>query len=485
MLEENMDWLTNAPFLKKERGFLCKAEEMKTFARGKDLRKILLSTLFFIVLSFLALMFAHPILAASPLRLCVLATYDARDDAVDYFTYFYGEDYARPIASDKHKDGCDVIVRLTQEGNFLSHGKLTASAESAYSGTKLAHIEEDSFLGDHRAQAARDLKKALARGTDAYAQVDTERRQTGFSMPVDANREGEPAPEDRTSGLKLKSVKAKSNAKKERAIKVRSKESSIKSDVDELPLIKVKPNKNAYAIVIGIEQYRQKLPKADYAVNDAKLVGEYLSRVMGYPEENIVTITNEHATKSDFEKYFEQWLVNHIEKDSTLFIYYSGHGAPNPKTGDAYLVPYDGDPAFIAQTGYPLKKLYGVLGKLPAKEIVVALDSCFSGGGGRSVIARGMRPLVIDLQGSASISRNMAVLSASSGEQTSSTYDEKGHGLFTYFLLKGIKSGNVLKPDGSIRVKNLYDYLKPQVERIARRQFNNEQTPQLIVPKKN
>jgi len=258
-----------------------------------------------------------------------------------------------------------------------------------------------------------------------------------------------------------------------------------KSDIDELPAIEAKQNSNSYAIVIGIEQYRQKLPKADFAVSDAKLVSEYLTKVMGYPEENVVTLINDHAAKSDFEKYFEQWLANHIEKESTLFIYYSGHGAPNPKTGDAYLVPYDGDPAFIAQTGYPLKKLYDVLGKLSAKEIIVALDSCFSGGGGRSVIAKGLRPLVIDLQSNAVLSKNMTVLSASSGEQVSSTYDEKGHGLFTYFMLKGIKNENVLKPNGSIKMDDLFDYIKPQVERVARRQYNNEQTPQLIGARKN
>ena len=70
----------------------------------------------------------------------------------------------------------------------------------------------------------------------------------------------------------------------------------IKSDVDELPLIKVKQNKNAYAVVIGIEQYRQKLPKADYAVADAKIITEYLTKVLGYPEENVVTLLNDHAT---------------------------------------------------------------------------------------------------------------------------------------------------------------------------------------------
>jgi uncharacterized caspase-like protein len=196
-------------------------------------------------------------------------------------------------------------------------------------------------------------------------------------------------------------------------------------------------------------------------------------------------LTNEHATKSDFEKYFEKWLPNNVENGSTVLVYYSGHGAPNTKTGDAYLVPYDGDPSFIEQTGYLLKKLYESLNKLPAKEIIVALDSCFSGAGGRSVIAKGARPLVMNLQNNAALSKNMTVLSASSGEQISSTYDEKGHGLFTYFMLKGIKNEDVVQPDGSIAISDLFNYLKPQVERIARKQFNNEQTPQLIGAKKN
>jgi len=260
---------------------------------------------------------------------------------------------------------------------------------------------------------------------------------------------------------------------------------AIKSDVDDLPALKANPNKSAYAIVIGIEQYRQKLPKADYAVADAKIVSEYLTKVMGYPEENVVLLTNEKALQSDLTKYFEKWLHNNVEKDGTVFIYYSGHGAPDPKTGGAYLVPYDGDPSFIAETGYSLKRMYDALGKLPAKEIVVALDSCFSGAGGRSVIAKGTRPLVMNIQDNMALTKNMTILSASSGEQISSTYDEKAHGLFTYFLLKGIKEENIIKPDGSIKMDDLFGYIKPQVERIARKQYNNEQTPQLIGAKKD
>jgi len=91
----------------------------------------------------------------------------------------------------------------------------------------------------------------------------------------------------------------------------------------------------------------------------------------------------------------------------------------------------------------------------------------------------------MNLQDNIVLSKNMSVLSASSGDQISSTYDEKGHGLFTYFLLKGIKNEDVVNPNGSIRIEDLFGYIKPQVERIARKQYNNEQTPQLIGAKKN
>jgi hypothetical protein len=268
-----------------------------------------------------------------------------------------------------------------------------------------------------------------------------------------------------------------SNQKSEKIPRTETaKPAIVRSDVDDLPLMKAKPNKNAYAIVIGVEKYRQKLPRADYADHDARIMAEYLTKVMGYPEENIVTLINDRAAKSDFEKYMGKWLPNNVEKDSSVFIYYSGHGAPNPKTGDAFLVPYDGDPSFIEETGYPLKRLYAKLDRLQAKEIIVVLDSCFSGAGGRSVLAKGARPLVMNMDKQVFHSDRIAILTASAGNQISSTHEEKGHGLFTYFLLKGIKEGNS-------ELGTLYNYLKPQVERIARKTYNNEQTPGLIAPK--
>ena len=251
------------------------------------------------------------------------------------------------------------------------------------------------------------------------------------------------------------------------------------SDVDQPP-VTGRTRQNRYAIVIGIEQYRTKLPKADFAAQDARVMGAYLTNTMGFSEENVAVLVNEQATRTDLEKYIEHWLPNRVEKDGTVFVYYSGHGAPNPKTGDAYLVPYDGDPAFVDATGYPLKRLYEKLGKLPAREVIVLLDSCFSGAGGRSVIAKGMRPMVLSVENPVLAGGRTVVLAASKGDQVSSTYDQKGHGLLTYFFLKGIRGEADANRDGSVDLAEVYEFLKPQVERTARREYNNDQTPQLL-----
>ncbi len=201
---------------------------------------------------------------------------------------------------------------------------------------------------------------------------------------------------------------------------------------------------------------------------------------MGYPEENVVVRLNDKAARTDLEKYLEEWLQGKVKANDSVFVYYSGHGAPNTKTGEPYLVPYDGDPAFIEATTYPLKRLYAALEKLPAKEVVVMLDSCFSGAGGRSVIAKGMRPMMLSIENPVLASGKTMVLAASSGTQTSSTFEEKSHGLLTYYFLKGLQGDGDLNKDGKIDMAELYEYVRPNVERIARNQYNNEQTPQLL-----
>jgi hypothetical protein len=228
-----------------------------------------------------------------------------------------------------------------------------------------------------------------------------------------------------------------------------------------------------FALVIGIDEY-QSLPKADYGVRDAKTVRRHLA-ALGVPERNIISLEGSAATGGKLRSYLEQWLPRNVKPTSTVFVYYSGHGAPDPTNGDAYLVPWDADPMFLATTAYPLKQFYGDLTKLKAKRVIVALDSCFSGAGGRSVLAKGARPLVIKVDDSVPPADNLVVLAAASSSEITGTLDDQGHGIFTYYFLKGL-SGAAKNGAGQVTPASLYDYLKPRVQDEARRQ-NREQTP--------
>ena len=248
----------------------------------------------------------------------------------------------------------------------------------------------------------------------------------------------------------------------------------------ELPIVKSNIDKpffgvtdkimgdNDMAVVIGVEKY-QDLPASDYSSSDAKLMKEYLVS-LGVKERNIELLLNERATQSSIKKTVETWLHNKAKKESKVFIYYSGHGAPEPKTGDAYIVPFDGDPNYLEDTGYSLKRLYEKLGKLQVAEVAVVLDSCFSGAGGRSVLAKGARPLVMMVD-TGVLSSNIAVLSATQGTQISTSSSEKGHGVFTYYFLKALK-------DGKKTIAEIYEYIKPLVEDEAK-QLNVQQSPSI------
>jgi len=171
-------------------------------------------------------------------------------------------------------------------------------------------------------------------------------------------------------------------------------------------------------------------------------------------------------------KYLNSWLPKNVKPKSRVYFYFSGHGAPDPESGDAYLVPWDGDPKFLPDTAYPLERLYRRLSALPAKEVIVALDACFSGSGGRSVLAEGARPLVTRVSVKPKKDSSLTVLTAASGDEITTTLKEKGHGIFTYYLLEGLNASE------EVSASSLFSYIKPRVQDEARRQ-NRDQTPTL------
>lgn len=248
------------------------------------------------------------------------------------------------------------------------------------------------------------------------------------------------------------------------------------SDVDAPPPALARGRVDGVAVVIGIERTRQGLPRADYAAKDARVFAEYLTKTLGYREENVALLIDERAAKSDLEKYLEDWLPRKAGPGATVVVFYSGHGAPDPTRGSAYLVPYDGDPAYLGKTGYPLARLYETLGRLKGRRSLVLLDACFSGAGRRSALAKGARPLVSRIAPPPAPA-DLAVLSAAASDQIGGAYDEKGHGLFTYFLLRAVR--DAAAQGRAPTAEELLDAVSGKVEAEARRLTGNEQTPQL------
>lgn len=152
----------------------------------------------------------------------------------------------------------------------------------------------------------------------------------------------------------------------------------------------------------------------------------------------------------------------------------SGHGSPAATAGEALTAPYEGQPDFPSKP-LPLKSLMAALEKLPAREVVVALDSCLSGSGGRSIPPAGARPLVTTVETPVPADRQLVVLEAVSGSQVSSDYDRARHGLLTYAFLRSLRGEADKDSSGAVTVGELFGC----VQERASIDLNRDQTPTL------
>lgn len=246
----------------------------------------------------------------------------------------------------------------------------------------------------------------------------------------------------------------------------------------EIPQAK-KSNKNAIAIILGIESYRN-VSDVNYAYRDAIIMKEYFSKTMGIPEEQIYFKANDEVTLGEFNKIFSKngWLDKRVEEDETeIYFYYAGHGAPAIKEEKAFLIPYDGDPNYPVQTGYSLETVFEDLSRLKAKSVTCFLDACFTGANRENeMLLADARPVSIRLKNS--YVNNVTVFSATSSNEVSSSYPKNKHGLFSYFLMKGMQGEADSNKDSKLTIQELFDFTKNNVSKTAGT-LDREQTPQL------
>ncbi len=262
-------------------------------------------------------------------------------------------------------------------------------------------------------------------------------------------------------------------------------------EIKPQPAVKAEPAEKlpparpeTYAVVIGIDyRGRGDIPNLKYASEDARKVFQVLTdpRYGGVPKENARLLINEKATRNEMLaalRKIRTW-------DGYAYVYFSGHGAPmteDDKLVDAFLVPYDAaisDPEILAETSIRLSYLQELVDASQARGVMVALDACFSGGG-KSIVAKGAKPLVGVMSATPLLAPKGAgkLILTSSAVNQQSWEDEtelKG-GIFSHYLLEGLKG----KAADNVWVKgdDLARYVKSHVAGAVMRLKGVEQQPQ-------
>jgi len=232
-----------------------------------------------------------------------------------------------------------------------------------------------------------------------------------------------------------------------------------------------------WGLIIGIEDYAH-LPRVDFARKDALVIKEYFNRILGVPEHNIISLIDSDATKARISGYLRSFIPANVSKDTTLYVYFAGHGAPDMEKGDPYLVPYDGDTLFIEETGYKLREFYREINALDINQAYVFLDSCFSGVAARAaeMLTKGSRPALLKVEDIGLATQEVIALAAATSGQTSNSFPKEEHGLFTYYLLSALSGKADENEDRFVTIKEIYAYVTRHVTRAARR-MGREQTP--------
>ena len=264
-------------------------------------------------------------------------------------------------------------------------------------------------------------------------------------------------------------------------IKINKKKTQLVKKLERLDpsIIKVNSSNNKVALIIGIEDY-SRTPKASYANLDAKFFYEYAKNSFGLKEENIKLLINDEANLIDSLSALNKWLPGKVRKGQTeLIIYFAGHGLASSDGKELYLLPQDGDSDLLARTGISRTELFSTITKLNPKNVLIFLDTCYSGVSRdeKSLLASA-RPIKIIADEQTNAPNNFTIFSASQLDQISSGLKEAKHGIFSYYLMKGLEGKADVNKDKDITNGELLAYMEQNVAQKAS-ELGRQQNPSL------
>lgn len=248
------------------------------------------------------------------------------------------------------------------------------------------------------------------------------------------------------------------------------------------------PARDRWAVVIGVGRYdNPAIPPLRFTVADAEALYEVLIGQAGFKKDNVLLLTDKTERKPslrDIKWALGTFLARSAKKEDIVVIFFAGHGAPevDPRGVESdgfakYLVPSDADPNDLYSTALPMDEFQVIFDRIEAEQLVVFLDACYSGAaGGRTFASKRTRAVRVDevFLDRLTRSKGRAIVTASRASEVSIELPELGHGLFTHYLVQGLRGAADLDRDGIVSLQEAYQYLEQQVSQKSRAVGGNQ-----------
>ncbi len=215
------------------------------------------------------------------------------------------------------------------------------------------------------------------------------------------------------------------------------------------------------ALVIGIDTYSH-IPGLKFAGADARSVASALT-ANGYQVELLL---DEQATRAGILAVLRK-ILSDTPQSGTFIWYFAGSGGMD-SDGRQYMFPSDQDPANLDATGLGMEEIANLVGSATVNHKLMMMDACSSfavaktDAGNQRVAPPPYVP-------------GLAVLDASRPGQPSYEFPDLGHGVFSNFVIEGLK-GKAAGRNGVITFLDLSDYVSTSV-RTYMRQHGEVQVP--------
>ena len=240
-----------------------------------------------------------------------------------------------------------------------------------------------------------------------------------------------------------------------------------------------KSNKNRVALIIGIEKYEQ-APAASYANLDATYFYEYARKGFGVSKSNMMLLVDEDANLIKSLGIISKWLPGKVVKNQTeLIIFFAGHGLASNDGKELYFLTQDSDPDLLTRTALSRTELFKEILSLEPKSVTMFMDTCYSGiSRDEEVLLASARPIRIAADDQDGVPDNFTIFTASQLDQISSGLKEASHGIFSYYLMKGLEGKADANKDKQITNGELLAYMDQNVSQKAS-ELGRQQNPSL------